>query len=113
MNTLNDELQMPSDWMIPICGGQERLTKGGTKVHPTQKPEALLSRILTACSNPGDVILDPFFGTGTTGAVAQRLGSHYLGIAREDDRSEARPVGKACVSQCRYRWVRYHYNIRN
>jgi modification methylase len=84
MKTLNDELQMRSDWLIPICGGQERLKKGGTKVHPTQKPEALLYRILLACSNPGDVILDPFFGTGTTGAVAKRLGRHYIGIERED-----------------------------
>jgi len=85
MKTLNDELQMRSDWLIPICGGQERLKKGGAKVHPTQKPEALLYRILLACSNPGDVILDPFFGTGTTGAVAKRLGRHYIGIEREDD----------------------------
>ena len=85
MKTLNDELQMRSDWLIPICGGQERLKKGGTKVHPTQKPEALLYRILLACSNPGDVVLDPFFGTGTTGAVAKRLGRHYIGIEREDD----------------------------
>ena len=89
MKTLNDELQMRSDWLIPICGGQERLKKGGTKVHPTQKPEALLYRILLACSNPGDVILDPFFGTGTTGAVAKRLGRHFIGIEREDDYIEA------------------------
>ena len=85
MKTLNDELQMRSDWLIPMCAGQERLKKGGHKVHPTQKPEALLYRILLACSNPGDVILDPFFGTGTTGAVAKRLGRHYIGIEREDD----------------------------
>ncbi|MGH6652829.1 MAG: site-specific DNA-methyltransferase [Sphingopyxis sp.] len=85
MKTLNDELQMRSDWLIPICAGQERLKKGGHKVHPTQKPEALLYRILLACSNPGDVILDPFFGTGTTGAVAKRLGRHFIGIEREDD----------------------------
>ena len=85
MKTLNDELQMRSDWLIPICGGQERLKKGGTKVHPTQKPEALLYRILLACTNPGDVVLDPFFGTGTTGAVAKRLGRHCIGIEREDD----------------------------
>jgi modification methylase len=84
MKTLNDELQMRSDWLIPICGGQERLKKSGSKVHPTQKPEALLYRILLACSNPGDVILDPFFGTGTTGAVAKRLGRHFIGIERED-----------------------------
>lgn len=83
MKTLNDELQMRSDWLIPICGGQERLKKGGSKVHPTQKPEALIYRILLACSNPGDVILDPFFGTGTTGAVAKRLGRHWIGIERE------------------------------
>ena len=85
MKTLNDELQMRSDWLIPICGGQERLKKDGHKVHPTQKPEALLYRILLACSNPGDVVLDPFFGTGTTGAVAKRLGRHFIGIEREDD----------------------------
>ncbi|MCU0729576.1 MAG: site-specific DNA-methyltransferase [Sphingopyxis sp.] len=85
MKTLNDELQMRSDWLIPICGGQERIKRGGTKAHPTQKPEALLYRILLACSNPGDVILDPFFGTGTTGAVAKRLGRHFIGIEREDN----------------------------
>jgi modification methylase len=85
MKTLNDELQMRSDWLIPICAGAERLKKGGHKVHPTQKPEALLYRILLACSNPGDVILDPFFGTGTTGAVAKRLGRHFIGIEREAD----------------------------
>lgn len=85
MKTLNDELQMRSDWLIPICGGQERLKKDGHKVHPTQKPEALLYRILLACSNPGDVVLDPFFGTGTTGAVAKRLGRHFIGIEREAD----------------------------
>ena len=85
MKTLNDELQMRSDWEFPICGGQERLKKDGVKVHPTQKPEALIYRILLACSKPGDVILDPFFGTGTTGAVAKRLGRHWIGIEREDD----------------------------
>lgn len=85
MKTLNDELQMRSDWNFPICGGQERLKKGGTKVHPTQKPEALLYRVLLACTQPGDVVLDPFFGTGTTGAVAKRLGRNWIGIEREDD----------------------------
>uniref|UniRef100_UPI0025F3D92B DNA-methyltransferase n=1 Tax=Sphingomonas sp. TaxID=28214 RepID=UPI0025F3D92B len=65
MKTLNDELQMRSDWEFPICGGQERLKKDGVKVHPTQKPEALIYRILLACTKPGDVVLDPFFGTGT------------------------------------------------
>ena len=89
MKTLNDELQMRSDWEFPICGGQERLKKGGVKVHPTQKPEALLYRILLACSKPGDVVLDPFFGTGTTGAVAKRLGRHWIGIEREPAYIEA------------------------
>ncbi|WP_019516331.1 site-specific DNA-methyltransferase [Sphingomonas sp. Mn802worker] len=83
MKTLNDELQMRSDWEFPICGGQERLKKGGVKVHPTQKPEALLYRILLASTKPGDVVLDPFFGTGTTGAVARRLGRRWIGIERE------------------------------
>ena len=83
MKTLNDELQMRSDWEFPICGGPERLKKDGAKVHPTQKPEALLYRILLACTKPGDVVLDPFFGTGTTGAVAKRLGRRWIGIERE------------------------------
>jgi modification methylase len=83
MKTLNDELQMRSDWLIPICGGQERLKRDGVKAHPTQKPEALLYRILLACTKPGDVVLDPFFGTGTTGAVAKRLGRRFIGIERE------------------------------
>ncbi|MHA0333927.1 site-specific DNA-methyltransferase [Sphingomonas aquatilis] len=85
MKTLNDELQMRSDWEFPICGGQERLKKDGVKVHPTQKPEALLYRILLACTKPDDVVVDPFFGTGTTGAVAKRLGRHWIGIEREGD----------------------------
>ena len=83
MKTLNDELQMRSDWVLPICGGPERLRRGGTKVHPTQKPEALLYRVLLATSNKGDVVLDPFFGTGTTGAVAKRLGREWIGCERE------------------------------
>ena len=89
MKTLNDELQMRSDWEFPICGGQERLKRDGVKVHPTQKPEALIYRILLACTKPGDVVLDPFFGTGTTGAVAKRLGRHWIGIEREGDYIEA------------------------
>jgi modification methylase len=89
MKTLNDELQMRSDWVLPICGGQERLKKGGTKVHPTQKPESLLYRVMLACTKPGDVVLDPFFGTGTTGAVAKRLGRKWIGIEREDAYVEA------------------------
>ncbi|MEO6153455.1 MAG: site-specific DNA-methyltransferase [Croceibacterium sp.] len=83
MKTLNDELQMRSDWLLPICGGQERLRKDGVKAHPTQKPEALLYRVLLATTEPGDVVLDPFFGTGTTGAVAKRLGRQWIGCERE------------------------------
>ena len=85
MKALNDDLQMRSDWTLPICTGGERL-KGadGGKAHPTQKPEALLHRVLLASTNPGDVVLDPFFGTGTTGAVAKRLGRGFIGIERED-----------------------------
>jgi modification methylase len=84
MKALNDDLQMRSDWYLPICAGAERV-KGadGAKAHPTQKPEALLYRILLACTKPGDVVLDPFFGTGTTGAVARRLGRRWIGIERE------------------------------
>jgi modification methylase len=92
MKTLNDELQMRSDWEFPICGGPERLKKDGHKVHPTQKPEALLYRLLLATTEKGDVVLDPFFGTGTTGAVAKRLGRHWIGIEREPDYIEAAHV---------------------
>jgi len=83
MKTLNDELQMRSDWVIPICSGGERLKEGGAKVHPTQKPEALLYRVLLATTEKRDVVLDPFFGTGTTGAVAKRLGREWIGCERE------------------------------
>nr|WP_310023364.1 site-specific DNA-methyltransferase [Croceicoccus sp. BE223] len=89
MKTLNDELQMRSDWVLPICSGPERLKKGGTKVHPTQKPESLLYRVMLATTNPGDVVLDPFFGTGTTGAVAKRLGREWIGCEREGTYREA------------------------
>ena len=83
MKAMNDDLQMRSDWTIPICTGGERLKDGAAKAHPTQKPEALLYRILVACTQPGDVVLDPFFGTGTTGAVAKLLGRRWIGIERE------------------------------
>jgi modification methylase len=83
MKALNDELQMRSDWLLPICSGGERVKEGGAKAHPTQKPEALLYRVMLACTNAGDVVLDPFFGTGTTGAVARRLGRQWIGIERE------------------------------
>jgi modification methylase len=89
MKTLNDELQMRSDWVLPICNGPERLKKGGHKVHPTQKPEALLYRVMLATTNKGDVVLDPFFGTGTTGAVAKRLGREWIGCEREGPYREA------------------------
>jgi modification methylase len=80
----NDDTQMRSDWLFPLCTGAERLKhEGEGKLHPTQKPEALLHRILMATSRPGDVVLDPFFGTGTTGAVARRLGRHFVGIERD------------------------------
>ena len=80
----NDETQMRSDWLFPLCTGGERLKdEAAGKVHPTQKPEALLHRILMATSRVGDVVLDPFFGTGTTGAVARRLGRHFIGIERD------------------------------
>ncbi len=81
----NEDTQMRSDWLFPICTGGERLKDDeGDKVHATQKPEALLHRVLTATSKPGDVVLDPFFGTGTTGAVAKKLGRHFIGIERDN-----------------------------
>lgn len=80
----NDDSQMRSDWLFPLCTGDERLKdEDGRKAHPTQKPEALIARILMAASNPGDVVLDPFFGSGTTGAVAKRLGRRFIGIERD------------------------------
>ncbi len=82
MKNLNDDLQMRSDWMLPICTGAERLKLNGHKAHPTQKPEALLHRVILASTEVGDVVLDPFFGTGTTGAVAKKLGRHYIGLER-------------------------------
>jgi modification methylase len=86
----NDDLQMRSDWYLPLCTGEERLKdEDGAKVHPTQKPEALLARVMLSASNPGDVILDPFFGTGTTGAVAKALGRRFIGIERESTYAEA------------------------
>jgi modification methylase len=84
MKALNDDLQMRSDWLLPICSGGERLKDGkGKKGHPTQKPEALLHRVIMAATKPGDVVLDPFFGSGTTGAVAKRLGRRWIGIERD------------------------------
>ena len=88
MKSMNDELQMRSDWLLPICSGKERLRENGVKVHPTQKPESLLYRVISASTNPGDVILDPFFGTGTTGAVAKRLHRRWIGIERNPHYAE-------------------------
>ncbi len=90
LKAANDDVQMRSDWLFPICTGAERLKNdAGSKVHPTQKPEALLARILAASTKPGDVVLDPFFGSGTTGAVAKRMGRHFVGIEREQDYIDA------------------------
>ena len=84
MKNMNDGLQMRSDWTLPLCTGDERLKgKDGQKLHPTQKPESLLYRVIMAATKPGDVVLDPFFGTGTTGAVAKALNRKYIGIERD------------------------------
>ena len=85
LKALNEGIQMRSDWVLPLCTGHERLKdENGDKAHPTQKPESLLHRVILGTSQPGDVILDPFFGTGTTGAVAKMLGRDYIGIEREE-----------------------------
>ena len=86
----NEDIQVRSDWTLPLCTGEERLKdQDGTKLHPTQKPEGLLARAILAASRPGDVVLDPFFGTGTTGAVAKRLGRSFIGIEREKSYARA------------------------
>jgi len=84
MKAFNDDLQLRSDWYIPICNGRERIRINGKKAHSTQKPEALLYRIIISTSNPGDIILDPFMGSGTTGAVAKKLGRNFIGIEKEE-----------------------------
>ena len=108
MKALNDDIQMRSDWLLPICNGNERLkNEHGIKAHPTQKPEALLHRVILASSNEGDLILDPFFGTGTTGAVAKQLRRNFIGIEREDDYIRAaevrlkniRPISAEAIKQ--------------
>jgi len=85
MKAMNDDLQMRSDWLLPLCTGAERLKKDGKKAHPTQKPEALLYRVVLSSTEVGDVVLDPFFGSGTTGAVAKKLGRNYIGLERDPD----------------------------
>lgn len=84
MKSLNGDLQMRSDWRLPLCTGKERIKVNGSKAHTTQKPEALLYRVILSSSNPGDVILDPFFGTGTTGAVAKKLHRRWIGIEQDE-----------------------------
>ncbi len=99
LKALNEGTQMRSDWHLPICTGHERLKDAaGAKAHPTQKPEALLHRVLVATTDPGDVVLDPFFGTGTTGAVARKLGRRFVGIERE---AAYRAVAEARIADAR------------
>jgi len=89
MKSFNDDLQMRSTWDLPICNGKERLKNNGKKIHSTQKPEALLHRIILASSNKGDLILDPFLGSGTTAVVSKKLGRCYFGIEKEKEYFEA------------------------
>jgi modification methylase len=99
LKALNEGVQMRSDWVLPICTGHERLKdQNGDKAHPTQKPESLLHRVLIGSTNPGDVVLDPFFGTGTTGAVARMLGRDFIGIEREPTYRE---VARARIDRVR------------
>lgn len=104
MKALNDDTQMRSTWEIPLCTGKERLKNAaGEKLHPTQKPEALLYRVLLSSTKPGDVVLDPFFGTGTTGAVAKKMGRHYIGIERDAayvEGAQARLAQIETISDC-------------
>jgi modification methylase len=93
MKSLNEDLQMRSDWFIPLCTGAERLRdSAGAKLHPTQKPEALLHRVILSCTNPGEVVLDPFLGSGTTAAVARRLARRFIGLEREESYAKAAQV---------------------
>ncbi|MCZ8186700.1 MAG: DNA methyltransferase [Beijerinckiaceae bacterium] len=95
----NEDCQARSDWFLPLCTGAERLKDGqGAKAHPTQKPEALLQRVLLSATNPGDLVLDPFFGTGTTGAVAKKLGRHFVGIERDAGYAKAAAERIAAVA---------------
>jgi modification methylase len=86
----NEDIQVRSDWTIPLCTGEERLKgRDGKKLHPTQKPQALLARVILSSSRPDDLVLDPFCGTGTTGAVARHLGRRFIGIEREEGYAKA------------------------
>lgn len=98
MKALNEDLQMRSDWVMPVCGGPERLKDiDGKKLHPTQKPEALLHRVILSSTKPSDLVVDPFFGTGTTGAVAKKLGRRWLGFERDPDYAAAAEARIAAI----------------
>ena len=98
LKAFNEDTQMRSDWTFALCTGEERIKDAdGKKAHPTQKPEALLHRVLLSATRPGDVVLDPFFGTGTTGAAAKRLGRHYIGIERDETYAEVAETRIASV----------------
>jgi modification methylase len=99
MKALNEDLQMRSDWLFPICSGAERLKHDcGRKTHPTQKPEALLHRVILASSHAGDVVLDPFLGSGTTAVAAKRLGRHFIGIERDAAYAQAAEARLAALA---------------
>jgi modification methylase len=99
LKAANDDLQVRSDWFFPLCTGSERLKdNSGRKLHPTQKPETLLARIILSASHPEDVILDPFFGTGTTGAVAKRLGRTFIGVERDEGYARAAAARLAAIT---------------
>lgn len=98
MKNLNEGKQMRADWDLPLCTGTERIKVDGEKAHSTQKPEALLYRVILSSSNPGDVVLDPFFGTGTTGAVARRLHRHWIGIERDPSYIEVAQARIAAIN---------------
>src|SRR5215831_15673919 len=98
LKAANEDLQVRSDWTIPLCTGEERLKDGTKKLHPTQKPEALVARALLAASRPGDLVLDPFFGTGTTGAVARRLDRRFIGIERDPGYAKAAEARIAAIA---------------
>ena len=104
MKALNDDIQMRSDWFIPLCTGAERLrNQHGLKLHPTQKPEALLHRVLLASTAPEEIVLDPFLGTGTSAVVAKRLHRHFIGIERHPPMPRRRSAASARPS--RRRWT--------
>jgi modification methylase len=103
MKSLNDDLQMRSDWYFPLCTGKERLKDDeGDKLHPTQKPEALLYRVILASSKPGDVVLDPFFGTGTTGAVARKLHRHFIGVEIDEKYAKFAQMRVEAIAQLEF-----------